>query len=726
MKKAILPVLLILFAVQPFRLNATHIIGGEVYYDCLGNNQFKITLKLYRDCYLGQAPYDDPANVAIYNSQGGLVTLVQMGFPGSHLVEINTINPCYNDEANLCVEEAVYEETVTLPPNAGGYSIVYQRCCRNESILNIFNPGDTGATYMAKIPGSAFTDCNSSPRFNIFPPIVLCTNDPLQFDHSASDPDGDSLVYFFCDPFEGADPIDPMPVPPGPPPYSFVNFVPPFSAQNPLPSNPQAAVDPVTGELTGHPTQAGQYVVAVCVEEYRNGVLLSTNKRDFQFNVVNCSGDATAGFDAPSAAIELDGSVYCNGLNVNFINQSSNALFFNWDFGVPGISTDVSAAENPVYAYPDTGRYNVTLIINPGYSCSDTAYLQVGVYAEVLAEIGDVDGQCITDNQFNFEVLGSFDDDALFQWEFPGPSSLQAANVLVPPPVEYSEAGEYPVYFSVVTTYCEAFDTMMVTVYPELEIDLEISEAVACVPASIEFGNGVVGSPGAIYNWSFGDGGTSTQIAPVHYYDEPGIYDISLSVEYVVGCIGIASEVFPDYVRIKPRPDAAIEANPPKADLLKPQIQLYDLSESQISSWIELGDGERYFESPVTITFPDSGNYLAKAIAVNEEGCYDTAYAEIRIDPLFHVYIPNAFSPNGDGVNEGFSAKGEGFKQYRMTIFDRWGDEIFTTDNPQIEWDGRANKGSRISPIDVYNYKFWIKDVFNNDHIYIGKVVLIR
>lgn len=726
MRKALLLVLYLLLFIQPFRLMATHIIGGEVYYDCLGNNQFRVTLKLYRDCFLGQAPYDNPANVAVYDSQGNLNTLIQMDFPGSQLVEINSINPCYSGEANICVEEAVYEQVVTLQPNAGGYFLVYQRCCRNESILNIFNPGDTGATYMIKIPGSAFNDCNSSPRFNNFPPIVLCTNDPLQFDHSATDPDGDSLVYFFCDPFEGADPIDPMPIPPGPPPYNFVNFIPPYSAINPLASNPQALVNQVTGELTGQPTQAGQYVVAVCVNEYRNGVLLSTNKRDFQFNVVNCSGEATAGFDAPSATIELDGSVYCNGFTVNFINQSSNALFFDWDFGVPGTNEDRSQAENPVFVYPDTGRYQVTLIINPGYSCSDTAYLQVGVYAEVLAQIGGILDQCITDNEFNFEVLGDFDSDAAFFWEFTGPASQSQSNLLDPPPVVYSEAGTFPVYFSVTTPHCEAFDTIQAIVYPELEIDLEISEADACVPATISFGNAVQGSPGALYYWTFGDGGTSTAISPEHYYDEAGLYDITLTVEYVVGCIGVATEVFPEYVRIRPRPDAGIEVNPPQTDLLRPVVEITDLSSGEIASWIEPILGEQFFEPSIFYTYPDSGDYLARVIAVNEEGCYDTAFAEVRVDPLFNVYIPNAFSPNGDGINEGFNAKGEGFKEYRMSIFDRWGDEIYTTINPEDLWDGRANDGRSISPIGVYNYKFWIKDVFNTDHVFLGKVVLIR
>ena len=711
---------------QCLSLNATHIIGGEIYYDCLGNNQFRVVLKLYRDCLLGQAPYDDPANVAVYNSQGALISNIEMVFPGSSLVPQGSINPCYQDEANLCVEEAIYEEIVTLPPTSGGYTLVYQRCCRNQSILNINDPGDTGATYMINIPESAFTDCNSSPRFNIFPPIVLCINDPLQFDHSATDPDGDSLVYSFCDPFEGATPDDPMPIPPGPPPYNFVNFIAPFSANNPLPSNPIPSVDPSSGQLTGFPTQIGQYVVAVCVSEYRDGILLSTNKRDFQFNVVNCSGESTASFEAPTAEINIDGSVFCNGLSVNFIDQSENALFYLWDFGVPGINTDISTAQNPVYVYPDTGRYIATLIVNPGYSCADTTFLQVGVYAELVADINGIDGQCIINNSFSFGAEGDFDADASFFWEFPGPSSYSSSSQMNPPAVSYSEAGSFEAYLSITTTHCMAFDTIEVIVYPELQIDLDISDADACVPASIEFDNLSPDSPGAIYLWNFGDGNTSNQYAPVHFYEEPGIYDIQLSVEHVIGCVGTVSETFPQYIRIRPRPDAGIDAEPSEVDILDPTVVLYDISSGQISSWINPGTGEEFFESSIEFVYSDTGNYTAMVVALNSEGCYDTASVIVRVNPVFNVYIPNAFSPNGDGINEVFIAKGEGFVEFSMAIFDRWGDEIFTSKSEEVPWDGRANRGSEIAQSGVYNYKFWITDVFNTEHVFTGRVLLIR
>ncbi|MCX7769382.1 MAG: hypothetical protein N2110_10260, partial [Flavobacteriales bacterium] len=171
--------------------HSTHIIGGEIYYRCLGNNQYLITLKIYRDCYSGQAPYDNPAYVGIYDGNGTLVENVALPFPGSLVLPFVYSSPCFQAPPNICVEEAVYEGVITLPPNATGYTLVYQRCCRNNTIVNLVNPGDQGASYVETIPPASVAPCNSSPFFEHFPPTVLCVGDTLNFPHHAIDPDGD-------------------------------------------------------------------------------------------------------------------------------------------------------------------------------------------------------------------------------------------------------------------------------------------------------------------------------------------------------------------------------------------------------------------------------------------------------------------------------------------------------------------------------------------------------
>ncbi len=706
------------------RVEATHIIGGEIFYDCLGNGQFRVTLKLYRDCFLGQAPYDNPATVSVYNSSGVLVQNLFMQFPGSNVLPINALTPCYQDNAQVCVEEAVYEEIISLPASPGGYTLSYQRCCRNESILNIFDPGETGSTYTIQIPESAWTDCNSSPRFNNFPPIVLCVNDPLIFDHSATDPDGDQLVYSFCSPFEGGSTTDPMPVPAAPPPYNFVNFIPPYSATNPLASTPGATVDPVTGEINGMPTAQGQYVVAVCVEEYRNGVLLSVNKRDFQFNVINCSGISIADFEAPQADIAT-GNV-CNGLVVGFVNQSEFSTFFQWDFGVDGITTDISELANPVFVYPDTGVYTVMLISNPGFNCSDTAFLNIAVYRELTADIALPDPQCITGNSFDFVAGGEFESNANFAWTFGGSVNQSTSTDQNPANISWNEAGVFPVTLLISNPYCTAFDSTIVVVHPELEVGFTVNANNVCEPATIIFTNTSAFSPGASFLWEFGDGNTSTLLNPIHQYLTPGSYDVSLTVNNIVGCTDTSTLSRPAYITVRESPDAGIDASPLVQSILTPEVTFEDLSENDLDTWLEPGDGSRYEFPDVMHIYTDTGTFDARVIAVNEVGCYDTASIKIKIEPIFTFYVPNAFTPNGDSVNDTFYPRIEGFKRYEMVIFDRWGDEVFRTTDIGKQWDGKSNGGKNISPLGVYTYTIKVLDILRNERSYLGSVTLVR
>ena len=115
-------------------VRATHIIGGEMIYKHLGNNLYKITLKVYRDCNTGQAPFDDPAYIGVYNSSGVYIDSIKIGNPAISQIQPTLNNPCILTPPNICVEQAIYTINKTLPPVSGGYTLVYQRCCRNAKI----------------------------------------------------------------------------------------------------------------------------------------------------------------------------------------------------------------------------------------------------------------------------------------------------------------------------------------------------------------------------------------------------------------------------------------------------------------------------------------------------------------------------------------------------------------------------------------------------------------
>ena len=210
------------------QLKASHIVGGEIYYDNLGGNNYKITLKVYRDCFNGVPPLDNPAFITIFDKNGIVVDTFRIPLISQNNVPPSINNPCIQTPNSVCVEEGIYVGTRNLPPKNGGYYVVYQRCCRNNSILNIVNPGNTGATYWEHIPGPEVVASNSSPRFSKFPPIFICNGIQIKFDHSATDPDGDILVYSLCDPYDGCSPPTPGNCPVAPPPYTPVQFINPY------------------------------------------------------------------------------------------------------------------------------------------------------------------------------------------------------------------------------------------------------------------------------------------------------------------------------------------------------------------------------------------------------------------------------------------------------------------------------------------------------------------
>ncbi len=362
---------LVLLAGLSIPLKATHIVGGEIDYKCLGNNQFEITLSVYRDCYYGaeNAPFDDPASVGVYGMRNGDTTLIEdLRIP---FMKDDTLNALFLDECliippDICVHTTMYRDTVTL--NADDFSeyiFVYQRCCRNETVNNIINPVATGATYFVKLSQKAMLECNTSPVFKEWPPIFICVGEPIYYDHSAVDADGDSLVYSLCTPSQGGTLGQPMPQPPPQPPYQDVIFADGYSTENLLGGtmNPLHISD--EGFLTGFPEFQGQYVVGVCVAEYRNGELLSMIKRDFQYNVGIC-GEVTSSIFANSAQ--------CDNLTVEFQNKSENSDEFLWFFDWPNNMSATSNEINPTYTFPDVGQYTVALIAEPGSICADTSY----------------------------------------------------------------------------------------------------------------------------------------------------------------------------------------------------------------------------------------------------------------------------------------------------------------------------------------------------------------
>lgn len=546
LKKYFLLLLLFTFV----KINATHIVGGEMIYDDLGAGKYRITLKVYRDCFNGVPPFDGMSGgtQAILTvreaANGALVGTYNIGLPTIINIPPTINSPCIQTPGGVCVEEGIYTYTINLPPKTGGYHVIYQRCCRNNSILNLNVPGNQGGTYYAKIPGPEQFSYNSSPRYKNFPPIFICNNINFTFNHSALDPDGDQLVYSLCPPFLGADgccptinggvtgssfcsnppPFCPSSAPA--PPFPNVNYSTGYSGSYPIASSPAFSINPVTGILTGKPNLQGQFVVAICVQEFRNGVLIDTHYRDFQFNIIPCIVSVVSNFP--------DQIQPCQGNTVSFTNQSASnlgSMVFHWDFGVASINTDTSNVVNPTYVYQDTGKYIVTLIANPGTQCTDTTKKIVYVYPPLNVNFNSHLKQCIVNNSFSFAVQGTYINATTFNWNFNSAATPSTATTLSVNNVTYNAPGLYFVKLLAKQFACR--DSFIDTIRVFGKTKVQINKDPICEGSTISFTNQSIANLGPLnFHWDFGvpliNSDTSNLANPIYTYADTGKFIVTL------------------------------------------------------------------------------------------------------------------------------------------------------------------------------------------------------
>jgi gliding motility-associated-like protein len=219
---------------------------------------------------------------------------------------------------------------------------------------------------------------------------------------------------------------------------------------------------------------------------------------------------------------------------------------------------------------------------------------------------------------------------------------------------------------------------------------------------------------------------------PVVFQDS-GKYPITLVVlNPLTGCSKSLTKL--DYIEVFPQPIASFYANPSSASILDPNIDFVNTSQGAVSYMWDFGDpaainGTNYS----TITHPShlytyTGEYAVNLKATSSKGCVDIARIIVEIKPDFALYIPNAFTPDENGKNDMFQPMGVGINEdnYRMDIFDRWGENIFTSNNFRKGWDGSVKGSSKMAPQGVYIYKIQVVDTQGGKHPYVGHVTVIR
>lgn len=284
------------------KLSATHLMGGNLGYEYIGlqpsgKYRYKVTLVTYVDCSpTSEIPYAEyPIKVGVYSNH--------LSFPANDKPVVDSLllyvddttvytpflPPGCNIGANTCIIQARYSGYIDLNPSTHGYYLFYERCCRNTAILNLNLIPNGSDGFLSYIPPTNII--NSTPNF-LYPPIpFMCVNDTITIFNTANDPDGDSLVYSFTTPYSGyGGTFDPLPNLPAPFltwPVPLVDYIPGFSSVQPFGSYGSASINANNGVAEYFSMLQGTFVVGVKVDEYRNGLLMSSTIRDLQllFNV---------------------------------------------------------------------------------------------------------------------------------------------------------------------------------------------------------------------------------------------------------------------------------------------------------------------------------------------------------------------------------------------------------------------------------------------------------
>ena len=249
-----------------------------------------------------------------------------------------------------------------------------------------------------------------------------------------------------------------------------------------------------------------------------------------------------------------------------------------------------------------------------------------------------------------------------------------------------------------------------------------------CAPLCSQFSDlsTVVSGTISNWNWSFGDGYSSTSQNPSHCFDNSGLYDISLTVTSSNGCSKTYTNL--DMIHVYPNPTAEFISNVEETDILNPIVDFTNLSSNANSYEWNFGSLTTSTLTNPSYTYNQEGIYSTTLTATNQYGCKAVAIHDIIVKGIFTFYAPNTFTPNEDNKNDIFLPLGVGWdsEKYQLDIFDRWGNYCFTTKEVGQGWDGKANKGSETAQIDTYTWKVDLTDVFGKNHKYIGRVTIIR
>jgi gliding motility-associated-like protein len=410
----------------------------------------------------------------------------------------------------------------------------------------------------------------------------------------------------------------------------------------------------------------------------------------------------------------------CQGEQITLTGHTNMpGTSYLWNTGSQGTSITVTPATSTSYSVTGTAPNG----------CSNSAMAFVNLQAPPDIQVTPNHPEICIGNSVTMSVSGGIQ----YTWTpivpYDNPSGSQ---VTVTP----SSSTQYTIT-GIDDFGCTGQTTAIVTVHP-LPVPDFTSDLHHICEASIVYFESTSTPANEIqtYLWNFGDptsgsGNTSGNINPSHVFLHEGTYWVSLEVTSVYGCK--ASIMKPDFITVWPNPIASFTRTPDITDITDAKIYFYNQALGELTFFYDFGDpvsGSENFsteEHPIH-TYTEVGEYWTWQYVTNQYGCRDSTSQRVLVNPAWNIYIPNAFSPNGDGSNDYFIPGGYNIDidEFSMYIYTRWGEEIFETHDLYRGWDGTVKGKETVAKPDVYVYLVIIRDVFGHEHQFVGNVTVVR
>lgn len=405
----------------------------------------------------------------------------------------------------------------------------------------------------------------------------------------------------------------------------------------------------------------------------------------------------------------------CQYETVPYLDQSTIA----WNSGVDVIDTwdwrfgdgSYATGTEPTHAWQLWGTYTDTLIVTSAFGCADMATRSIVIHpapVNSLVMARNCFGQSTTLTSTSTIPQGTI---AATQWTMDTPTANYEGPVAVH---TFSSAGFFPITLQTQSDQgCITILTDTLEIWPLPQVAFVPTDTVRCVNNPVTFTDTSTIPPpymNSAWQWSINGAIAGAGSILTVAFDTAGSYSVGLIVTSGNGCQDSLSVA--DLITVHPLPIAGFYTDPARTGVLTPEIQVVDTAQIAVEWAYDLGDGHTSTDRQPVHTYATFGTYLIQQIVTSMHGCLDTAYQEVIIDPVLLIYVPNAFTPDGDGINDVFLPSLYGFtvRDYNLTIWNRWGELIFETNNQSEAWDG--SHGGALVHDGVY---IWQLEVLADD-----------